>query len=48
MKTYLARYTLRNGVRGTLTIIATSSCAAILTTLDTFGEQVRCCSARPC
>lgn len=47
MTTYLARYTLRNGVQGVLTLIAGSSCAAILIAIDTFGEQLRCCSARP-
>ena len=47
MTTYLARYTLRNGVQGVLTLIAGSSCAAILIAIDIFGEQLRTCSARP-
>ena len=47
MKTYLTRYTLRNGTAGVLTLIAASSCAAILIAIDLFGEQLRTCSSRP-
>lgn len=47
MKLYAARYTLRNGTRGVLHVIADSSAGAIVTALDTFGLQMRTCSARP-
>jgi len=47
MKTYLARYTLCNGTRGTLRVIACSSWAAIDTVFATFPDQVRGCGARP-
>lgn len=46
MAHYAAVYTLRNGTRGVLDLIASSSCAAILTALDTFGDALRSCSAR--
>lgn len=46
MSTYQARYTLRNGAVGVLTLLASSSCGAILIAIDTFGEQLRTCSAR--
>lgn len=47
MRLYLARYTLRNGTRGVLHVIADSSAGAIVTALDVFGWQMRTCSARP-
>lgn len=47
MRTYLARCTLRNGARTTLHVLATSSCAAILVAIDTFGETLRTCSCKP-
>ena len=47
MNTYFARYTLRNGGRGVLTVIATSSCAAVMVAIDTFGDALRKCSVRP-
>ena len=46
MAHYAAVYTLRNGTRGVLDLIASSSCAAILTALDTFGDRLCSCSAR--
>ena len=47
MKTYLARYTLRNGARGVLHVIAACSCDVVITAIDIFGERLRCCSVRP-
>ena len=47
MKTYLARYTLRNGARGVLTVIAACSCDAVITAIDTFGLALRTCSVKP-
>jgi len=44
---FLARYTLRNGASGTLDVIASHSCDAIVIALDLFGEALRTCSARP-
>jgi len=44
---YSLRYTLRNGARGVLTVLASSSCAAILTALDVFGDALHTCSVRP-
>lgn len=46
MTRYLAAYTLRNGTRGVLSVIAHKSCDAILMAIDTFGDQLRTCSAR--
>lgn len=47
MKTFRTNYGLRNGARGVLLVIATSSCAAIVTAISLFGERLRTCSARP-
>jgi hypothetical protein len=47
MKAYRTRYQLHDGSRGVMTVLATSSCAAILAVHDTFGLQLRVCSARP-
>lgn len=47
MKLYHARYTLRNGTCGALTLLAASSCAAVVMVLDTFGESLRTCAVRP-
>lgn len=44
---FLAKYTLRNGTRGTLHVIAASSCDAVVVTMHTFGGNLRTCSARP-
>ena len=44
---FLARYCLQNGARGTLNVIATHSCDAILIAFDLFGDALRTCSARP-
>lgn len=46
VRTYLARYTLRDGARGVLHVIAACSCDAVITAIDTFGEQLRTCSVR--
>jgi hypothetical protein len=46
MKTYLARYTLRDGGRGVLHVIAACSCDVVITAIDTFGESLRTCSVR--
>lgn len=46
MKTYLTRYTLRDGTRGALHVLATCSCAAVVTAIDRFGTALRTCSAR--
>lgn len=47
LRAFSARYTLRNGTAGVLTLLAHSSCAAILIAIDTFGTQLRTCSALP-
>lgn len=47
MNTYFARYTLRDGGRGVLTVIASSSCAAVVVAIDLFGDALRKCSVRP-
>jgi hypothetical protein len=46
MKHYLARYTLRNGARGVLHVVAACSCDAVITAIETFGEALRTCSVR--
>jgi hypothetical protein len=43
----LVRYTLCNGTRGTLDVIAASSCDGIEIALELFGDALRTCSARP-
>lgn len=45
LRLILLRYTLRNGARGTLHCIASSTSAALVQLLDQFGADVRCCSA---
>jgi len=47
MRAITLHYTLRNGASGTLLCLARSSADAILQALDTFGDQLRVCSARP-
>ena len=47
MHAYLARYTLRNGSRGVLHLVAACSCDAVVACIDTFGEALRTCSVRP-
>jgi hypothetical protein len=42
----LITYTLRNGARGTLHCIASSTTEAVLLALDTFGNSLRTCAAR--
>ncbi|MGC4075448.1 MAG: hypothetical protein QM702_00120 [Rubrivivax sp.] len=41
----LVRYSLRNGATGALHILAESTCSAIVTVVDLFGEALRTCSA---
>lgn len=43
---FLTRYTLANGSRGTLHVMAHTSCDAILRALDLFGDRLRRVSAR--
>lgn len=40
------RYTLRNGARGTLPCLAQRTADAICMAIDTYGQQLRTCSAR--
>jgi hypothetical protein len=47
LSAYTCRYTLRNGARGVLTILASSSCAALISAMDHLGDALRTCSARP-
>lgn len=47
MQRFLARYTLRNGARGVLHVLALCSCDVVVVALDTFGEALRTCSVRP-
>lgn len=47
MRAYTAKYRLRNGARGTLTIIARDSSSAVVAVLDTFPDQVLSVSSRP-
>lgn len=42
----LVRYVLRNGTRGAVHVLATSTTAALVQCIDLFGEAVRFCSAR--
>lgn len=43
---YLARYRLANGARGTLHIIAATSCDAVMTVLELFGDRVHAISVK--
>lgn len=48
MRTFLARYVLRSGQRGTLTLIAPTSCDAVIQALDALDDAaIRCLSVRP-
>ena len=47
MHAYLAHYTLRNGSRGVLHLIASCSCDTVVACIDTFGEALRTCAVRP-
>lgn len=47
MRAFTMHYTLRNGESGTLVCLARSSSEAILKVMDTFGSQLRACSAKP-
>lgn len=44
---FIARYVLRNGARGSLSVIATDSCAAVIAAMDLFGELLGRVSAKP-
>jgi hypothetical protein len=46
MRLFTARFTLPNGHRGELPVVARSACDAVLTLLDLFGD-LRRCSVRP-
>jgi hypothetical protein len=46
MRLFTASYTLPNGHRGELPVVARSTCAAIVLLLNLFGE-LRRCSVRP-
>lgn len=46
MRAITLLYTLRNGHRGTLTCVASSTTGAILIALAIFGAQMRTCSAK--
>lgn len=46
MRLFTASYTLPDGHRGTLSVIAPTSCDALLQVLETFGD-LRRCSVRP-
>lgn len=48
MRAFLTKCRMRNGACVVLTVVASSSCAAIVIALDTFGEALQVCSARPC
>ena len=47
MRAYLARYVLRSGARGTLTVIAASSCAAVIAAIDALQDDIQRLSVRP-
>lgn len=48
MRTFLARFVLSTGQRGTLTLIARTSCDAVIQALDALDDAaVRCLSVRP-
>ena len=47
MRAFTLHYTLRNGQTGSLVVLAGSSSEAILKVMDTFGRQLRACSAKP-
>lgn len=44
---FIASYVLRNGARGALSVMADSSCSAVLIALDQFGERIQRLSVRP-
>lgn len=47
MRRFIATYTLADGTRGRLDVLARSSCEAVVAAIDAFGEALRLCSARP-
>lgn len=46
MKRFVARYTLRDGTRGSFHALAACSCDVVITAIDTFGESLRTCCVR--
>lgn len=46
-RSYLCNYQLRNGARGQLTMLAASSCDAIIAVADCFGLRIQRLSVRP-
>lgn len=47
MRAFVATYTTRAGARGTLTVLARSSCDAVIHILDALRDDVRRLSVRP-
>jgi hypothetical protein len=47
MRHFLATFTLRNGHKAQLDVVATDGCAAIVQLLDHFGQRLQRCSVRP-
>lgn len=47
MRAFIARYTTSAGARGTLTVLARSSCDAVIHILDALRDDVRRLSVRP-
>ena len=47
MRTVRVTYTLRDGARGSIDVLAESTCAAILIIMDLLGQTARLMSARP-
>lgn len=47
MRAFTARYVLRSGARGTLTMIATSSVDALIAAIDALRDDIQRLSVRP-
>ena len=47
MRCFIARYVLHSGGRGSMTVVASSSCAAVVAMLDALGVDIRRLSVRP-
>lgn len=45
-RAYLCTYRLRNGATGTLTMLAASSCDAVIAMLDQLGDRIKRLSVR--
>jgi hypothetical protein len=41
MHAYVAKYSLRNGARGSLHVTANNTCGVVIRMLDLFGSQLR-------